>query len=294
MNELKGITGIDIAVNALVDELQSRKDELVSEISALAGIVTTESNIQERKSDRATVNKRRKEFDDERKNVERTWKNAIAPVSAAYKEAVAECDKVIADIDVGLKDFEEKRREAKKQLIIKCFVHVEVPEGIEGWLGLVDVYDTKWENASYKKAQIIKDITDAYAKVKMAYDTIKMMNHPYENEGLEVLKSTRDLQKAIAKMQSLQEQEEIIKARRTENLIEIKEPEELIKVTTPEPKVPEFNAEELVPDDSDVFVFGIPEETTYRVSFEIKGTKLLAKWENFLKEAELSYKVEVI
>lgn len=210
MNELKNVSGIDAAVSALIADLDERAAEAINHLSSLVNIVTTPDNIIERKADRATINKTKKEFDDERKKIEKEWKAAIAPVSDAYKYIGLRCDLMIAAIDKDLSELEDRRIEEKRRLIREIWERAEVPEGLEDWFDLEDVLNPKWLNATYKASQIEKDIEDAYTVTKLSLDTIKSLNHDWEIVGIAELKKTGSLKSAIDKMNEMAENSKLM------------------------------------------------------------------------------------
>lgn len=262
MDELKQITGIDEAVQAFVINVNGKKEEVLARISDLADIITTAENLAERKKDRAAVNKERKALDDERKEVEKKWKSAMDPVSKAYKDAVAECDKVIKAIDKGLDEFEQKRIAEKEEVIRGIWECIPVPEELTGWLNLIDVFNPKWLNATYKESEIRRDIEEEFSLLEIGMNTIKSMKHKYEQEGLIVLKQTRSLQQAITKMSELLEQELIIKEKEA-----IQDARKKIAESGEGGKIPYKKPE--VFDSFEDLPFGMPEPVKYNLI--IKG-----------------------
>lgn len=214
MNELKGVSGIETAVNALVSDVTSRASEMIVKAKELSAIVTTEDNLADRKKDRAEINKMAAGLDRERKDIEKGWKGYLAPLTDAYKKAFEDLNAEIKTIDRGLDEFEQARIAERNAKINEIFGLIEKPSEIADWIALSDIFNKKWLNISYTEKQIRKDIEDEFANLKFSYDTVISLNHKYQEDGLQVLRDSKDLQRAIAKMTALADQERIIEERR--------------------------------------------------------------------------------
>lgn len=210
---LKQISGIDLLVSEKVKELTDLREAVKEEYGPLTGIATTPENLAERKKDKAAITKKKKAINDERIAFEKKWKEAIAPITDEYKMVTGLLTVYEEDLKSTLDEFEQQRVEAKKKLIETVFDEAEKAPAVSGWLCLADIYNPKWENATYQEKDIRADIENEFSKLKISYDSICMMNHDYQEEGLKVLKETRDFQQAVMKMNELAEQQKLIKAR---------------------------------------------------------------------------------
>ena len=210
---LKQISGIDLLVSEKVKELTDLREAVKEEYGPLTGIATTPENLAERKKDKAAITKKKKAVNDERIAFEKKWKEAIAPITDEYKMVTGLLTVYEEDLKSTLDEFEQQRVEAKKKLIETVFDEAEKAPAVSGWLCLADIYNPKWENATYQEKDIKADIENEFSKLKISYDSICMMNHDYQEEGLKVLKDTRDFQQAVVKMNELAEQQKLIEAR---------------------------------------------------------------------------------
>lgn len=210
---LKQISGIDLLVSEKVKELTDLRETVKEEYGPLTGIATTPENLAERKKDKAAITKKKKAVNDERIAFEKKWKEAIAPITDEYKMVTGLLTVYEEDLKSTLDEFEQQRVEAKKKLIETIFDQADKAPAVSGWLCLADIYNPKWENATYQEKDIKADIENEFSKLKISYDSICMMNHDYQEEGLKVLKDTRDFQQAVVKMNELAEQQKLIEAR---------------------------------------------------------------------------------
>lgn len=210
---LKQISGIDLLVSEKVKELTDLREAVKEEYGPLTGIATTPENLAERKKDKAAITKKKKAVNDERIAFEKKWKEAIAPITDEYKMVTGLLTVYEEDLKSTLDEFEQQRVEAKKKLIETVFDEAEKAPSVSGWLCLADIYNPKWENATYQEKDIKADIENEFSMLKISYDSICMMNHDYQEEGLKVLKDTRDFQQAVMKMNELAEQQKLIEAR---------------------------------------------------------------------------------
>ena len=210
---LKQISGIDLLVSEKVKELTDLREAVKEEYGPLTGIATTPENLAERKKDKAAITKKKKAVNDERIAFEKKWKEAIAPITDEYKMVTGLLTAYEEDLKSTLDEFEQQRVEAKKKLIETAFDEAEKAPEVADWLTLTDVYNPKWENATYAEKDIRAEMQQAFDQLKISYENIVLMGHPYQEEGLKTLRETRDFMKAVARMSELSEQQRIIEAR---------------------------------------------------------------------------------
>lgn len=282
MTEIKGVSGIDVAVSAMIEELKEKSSKALEEVLPLAAIAVTADNIPARKADRAKVNKLRKAFDDERKSVEKAWKSAINPIVDEYKRVVKDCDNIIESIDEDLVGFEETRKEEKKSEIMVLFmktIRSDVPQEIKDMPAeavFEKLYNPKWLNATYKLDSIEQEMKDFFASLKISFETIKAMHHEWEDEGIAMFLRTFSLQDAIQHMAGLSEQARIIRereeeAKRKSEELKAKEAEKVKEEPKEEPKEEKHFIEVL---DSEPFGMNLPFEAVTRFVVEIPDDRI--------------------
>lgn len=143
-------------------------DEIRTEVAKIAGnyegLVVTEGEIKGAKSDLATLRKMKKEIDDRRKEVKAVFIKPYEDFEKKVKEIQAIIDKPIAEIDDQLKAFEAKRVEEKQAHIQELYEqHIGEYTDI---LPISAVRKPQWDNATYKDADIIYDISEKVQHIK--------------------------------------------------------------------------------------------------------------------------------
>ena len=96
------------------DYLAKSVDNLVSLYSSF---VFTDDNIPEAKAAKTSLNKVRKILDDQRKEVKKNYNEPLKSFESSIKTYVEKIDQVKNDIDVGIKDFDERERQKREEVL---------------------------------------------------------------------------------------------------------------------------------------------------------------------------------
>lgn len=103
----------------LVQDISWNNEELKAEISAkmkdYKGLVFTEETIKEAKKDRASLNKLRSAFEDERKRIKKLYMDPYNRFEQQVKEVIALIDEPIRLIDAQIKEVEENKKLQKRK-----------------------------------------------------------------------------------------------------------------------------------------------------------------------------------
>lgn len=258
MNEI-----VNVKVNYNLGEIQQNLQEVAASVRKYCedfkGVVVTEDTVADGKQMLANIRKEKKYLDDQRKEIKKAWNAPYLEFEKQVKEVTALYDEPINMINGQIQELEEQRKAKKRETINEIWEATEIPDELQGWFSLSELYNPRWENATFKEKDIEKEIADRIAMLKMSYDTVKSLHHPYEEDGLKVLKESKDLQSTMACMTNLLEQEKRIReaeARRiakekeeAERIAREKEEAERLKALAPEPEplpepLPEAPAEE--------------------------------------------------
>jgi len=206
---------VPVKVGYDIGRIMNNLDEVAASVreycESYRGVVVTEETVADGKKMLASIRKEKKLLDDTRKQIKNAWNEPYKEFEKKCKEVLSLYDEPIKLIDAQVQDLEEQRKEAKRAEIKLVYESTPVPEEIKGWLSLEDIYDPKWENATFKMKDIVSAIEEAYEGLLLQYKTIKMMQHPFEAEGIGTLQATLSTEKAIETMQKLKEQDEAIK-----------------------------------------------------------------------------------
>lgn len=96
------------------DYLAKSVDNLVSLYSSF---VFTDDNIPEAKAAKTSLNKVRKILDDQRKEVKKNYNEPLKSFESSIKSYVEKIDQVKNNIDVGIKDFDERERQKREEVL---------------------------------------------------------------------------------------------------------------------------------------------------------------------------------
>lgn len=134
-------------IGTIDDNLDMVEVSIREKIKEYAAVVITEDSVKDGKKFLADIRKEKKALDDERKAIKSQW---MAPYEAFEKRAkkiISLYDEPVNIINEQLKDFEDQRKEMKKQEIAGIYDFVK--GDFEDWLPLSRIYNAKWENTTY-------------------------------------------------------------------------------------------------------------------------------------------------
>lgn len=223
----------------LPKQIKFNFEELKTELTAKAHdykvTVYTEDNIKEAKSDRASLNKLKKALNDERIRLEKEYMKPFNTFKAQINEIIGIVDEPIGIIDSQIKDFEQRKKDEKREAIIELWNNKEKPEFLEAF----DLFNEKWLNSTYTMAKVEEDIDEIIAKTMDDLKTLESLPE-FGFEAVEEYKRTLNLQQAIAEGKRLAD----IQKRKEEQERLQKEAEEKAKqeeaaaeqITEPEPE----------------------------------------------------------
>lgn len=210
MNEI-----VNVKVHYSLGEIQQNLKEVAASVRKYCddfkGVVVTEDTVADGKQMLANIRKEKKYLDDQRKEIKKAWNAPYLEFEKQVKEVTALYDEPINMINGQIQELEEQRRAKKRETINEIWGTAKIPDELQGWFSLSELYNPRWENATFKESAIEAEIADRIAMLKMSYDTVKSLHHPYEEDGLKVLKESKDLQSAMTCMTNLLEQEKRIR-----------------------------------------------------------------------------------
>jgi hypothetical protein len=223
----------------LPKQIKFNFEELKTELTAKAHdykvTVYTEDNIKEAKSDRASLNKLKKALNDERIRLEKEYMKPFNTFKAQINEIIGIVDEPIGIIDGQIKDFEQRKKDEKREAIIELWNNKKKPEFLEAF----DLFNEKWLNSTYTMAKVEEDIDEIIAKTMDDLKTLESLPE-FGFEAVEEYKRTLSLSQAIAEGKRLAD----IQKRKEEHERLQKEAEEKAKqeeaaaeqITEPEPE----------------------------------------------------------
>lgn len=180
------------------------RKELAEKLAKYEGLVYGENSIKEAKTDRASLNKFKKALEDRRIELKKVYLEPYTRFEAQVKDLVAMVDKPLLAIDEQVKNYEQVLKEEKLEGI-KTFFADRVGD-LEKLVSFDKVYNPRWMNASYKEADIHKEITALLIKVESDLKVITEIQSEYELQIKDTYLKDFDLTVALQEKTRLEEQ----------------------------------------------------------------------------------------
>lgn len=179
------------------------KTALIEKAAMYETVVYTDDQVKTAKEDRANLNRLKKALNDERIRQEREYMQPFAAFKAQINEIIAIIDKPIAAIDMQVKEFEERQKEAKFAQIEAYWNSCELPVPVK----FLQIMDSKWLNASVSMKSIQEAID---AKVEQIGNDLSVIRQlpAYAFEAEQTYLTSFDLARAITEAHRLQEMAE--------------------------------------------------------------------------------------
>lgn len=168
---------MELKVNeiAIPAEVKWNYEELKAEIAERAHdyemMVYTDDQIKSAKEDRANLNKLKKTLNDERIRLEKEYMKPFATFKAQVNEVIAIIDKPVGIIDRQIKEYEEEKKEQKRNEILSYLHTYKLPYDIP----VEKLFSERWLNSSVTMKSIYVEIEDAVSQIKDDLETIEEM-----------------------------------------------------------------------------------------------------------------------
>lgn len=272
-------------------EIQWNNEELKAEIAAkmteYEGLVFTEDTIKDAKKDRATLNKLKTAFEDERKRIKKAYMDPYNKFESQVKEVVALIERPIGLIDSQIKEVEENKELQKKKDIEELFRGI----GFQSFVTLDKIFDNKWLNATVSMTSIETQMKERIFQIGSDIHAINQLPE-FSFEAMETYKETLDLGRAISEGQKLADiqkrkiaQEE--ERKRLQQEAEERKRREAEREKAEKEKVTVSVAESL---QTEILEKAVIQEQVYTIDFRVTATKTqLDLLKNFLKESNITY-----
>lgn len=272
-------------------EIQWNNEELKAEIAAkmteYEGLVFTEDTIKDAKKDRATLNKLKTAFEDERKRIKKAYMDPYNKFESQVKEVVALIERPIGLIDSQIKEVEENKKLQKKKDIEELFQGI----GFQSFVTLDKIFDNKWLNATVSMTSIETQMKERIFQIGSDIHAINQLPE-FSFEAMETYKETLDLGRAISEGQKLADiqkrkiaQEE--ERRRLQQEAEERKRREAEREKAEKEKMTVSVAEIL---RTEILEKAVIQEQVYTIDFRVTATKTqLDLLKNFLKESNITY-----
>lgn len=200
-------------------DFEGIKNQLDRRLNQYRGIIFTEDTKTDAKKTVAEIRKDKADFSDRLKEAKKEYMKPWDEFNAQAQELVKMFDEPIEFINRQIEDFENKRKEEKKERIEAIYAEI-VPEGeIRSFLPLEKVYNEKWLNSTYTEKAIKDDIQASKIEVETGLNAIKGFNSGATERALDIFKRTLNLSEAMAYISTYEEQkQQIVKDMSVANL----------------------------------------------------------------------------
>ena len=198
-------------IQANFDECKAALTEMMQPYKTL---IVSEDTLPQAKADRARIRKVAARIDEARKEVKRIYTEPLAIFEGKCKELTAICSEADQNIDKQVKEFDQKRKDAKvEELRAYFFEHVG---DAADYLSFPQIFNSRWENATYAieaaKADIMREITSCVSAV----NAIRTLHSPFETTLLDLYRQHHDLAECMNKHEQLTALREMEEKRRAE------------------------------------------------------------------------------
>lgn len=205
---------IEQQAGAVSFNFNEMKEYLNNRLEEYRGAVFTDDSIKTAKACTAQLRKEQAAFKSRVSEVRKEYMKPFDEFKSKADELILLYDEPINFINGQVSDFEERRKEEKKKVILR--IYGEVAADVKEYIPLDKIYNPKWENATYKEKDIVKDISEAAEGTRQAIATIEKMNSEAVPKALELYKRSLSLTDAITYINNYERQKAEILAREQE------------------------------------------------------------------------------
>ncbi len=181
-----------------------------AKVAQYEGVTYTDDTIQAAKADRAELNKLKAAIEDRRKIVKKVINEPYTVFEKELKGILALIDTPVGIIDTQIKDYENQKKEEKKEQIREAY-SAAIGE-LEKVITFERLFDPRYLNATYSLTKAIADIQGKIEKVKTDLQTIDEMCSDYKTNAQDIYLKTLDLSKAMAEEKRLHDLKEKMEA----------------------------------------------------------------------------------
>ena len=287
MEEVFGNATIALSVDDLtengIEDYDQLKAKVLEDVSVFNGIIISEDNLEEAPKWRAELNKKAKRISDFRIAFEKDFKKRIEKSTSQLKELASFYADASSNIDVQVKEFDEKRKQEKNAAIGK--IYEDCIEDMREFLPLEKLYNDKWGNKGFSLSDIEKEIKSRVATTKDNIDAIQTLGTKYESQMISAYLARFDMSDALKKKAELEQIDAEMERRR-----KAAEEEAIRKQAEADAQAAVENATVVPIEEEEEPKEPIAQEQEYRLAFEVFGNKeQLTALCNFIRENGYRY-----
>ena len=194
----------DAFLKAVEFNYMELKTAIENSLEKYKGLVYDDTQVVDAKKDRSTLNKFKESMENERKRVKklclRAYEESFEP---KVKELVALVEQPISEIDTQVKAFEDKKKNAKLELIRQFWE--SNCQDVKSIVKFDKVFSEKWLNVSTSMKSIEDEILATIERVKQDMETLKTIHSEYYEQMLWNYMDTLDIGSALRYGNELEE-----------------------------------------------------------------------------------------
>lgn len=202
--------------SAISFNYEELKNTLMEKCHTYETMVYGDDQIKQAKSDRADLNKLKKALNDERIRREKEYMIPFNEFKEKINEIISIIDRPASLIDARVREFEQKKKEEKRNQIKALFDEAGLPE----YITLDKVWDESWLNSSVSLTRIKDCLKDVAYRDEQAMQMINNLPE-FAFEAAEYYKQSLDITAAIAKASEHAQMEKAKKAAEEAKAVEV-------------------------------------------------------------------------
>ena len=200
-------------IDANFEEVKAYLDE---QLDIYGKMVFTEETKTTAKNTVAELRKGQKDILARCKEVKKEYMIPLDNFLAKANELAQMFDKPISFINEQIDAFEQKRIAEKKVIVSNIYAELVPEEDIKQIIPLTKIYNSKWENATFKEKDIKAEIMERKLNCKNAVEMICSFHSEMEERAMEIYKSTLDMSEAVLFITNYENQKKAILERERE------------------------------------------------------------------------------
>jgi hypothetical protein len=208
------VISAEVKRGEIINNFAAIKAQVDAKVRPYLGLIFGDNEIRDAKATVAELRKMRSAVEDKRKAIKKQWNEPYEQFEGEVRQITEIIDKPIAEIDSQIKDYEERRKLAKRE---ECEAIVEsvvgsIKDQNEHDFVLVCgiVFDERWLNATTAASQVEKDVQAQIDKILSDSRTITEVCEGDEllTELLVEYQICKDLNVVLMKRKRMVEQRE--------------------------------------------------------------------------------------
>lgn len=166
----------EVKQGEIINNFGAIKAQVAAKVAPYMGLIFQDDDIKDAKNTLADLRKMRTVIEDKRKAIKKQWNQPYDAFEKEVKQITSIIDQPIGEIDAQIKDFEERRKQAKRKecddLIDTIISYIEYDDERDFVKACSIVFDERWMNATVSINQVQKDIEDQIDKILADAKTI--------------------------------------------------------------------------------------------------------------------------